>query len=398
MDEFSYHHGLVIEEFREKCKMTQAKLAELWPKPDGGEGVNTRYVQDIEYGKKHIEDSNTLRKLCDILHIPHWRVGLSEYDPFNPNSAPRQGHSMYNETLNTAESLIKRTWHLRRVAPLPFVEESVESLNRLFTYLRENIPPPLQLENHFMILYAQVQRLNAVIDVEHQRYESAFRTFESMHDIAVTIDHPATLALSLLGMGTELERAGKQQETVDRLEEARDESFRASKHVAALSNAYLARAYASNEQPAQFKRAIDTAQKIARDIKMYYGDGTDFVFHSISGILAERSYGYLEIKEPEKTLEMKDEIKRQIAVEGNVWLDAWIPLDWARAYMMLNDFEKSAEAALLFFHRASALQSPHAKSRAYRHLKALEGAGYGDMQAVKDFRNELQENDKQKLV
>jgi len=139
-------------------------------------------------------------KLHYFLHF--WNVL-----PFNPNFAPRQGHSMYNETLNTAESLIKRTWHLRRVAPLPY--------------------------------------------------------------------------------------------------------------------AYPARAYASNEQPAQFKRAIDTAQKIARDIKMYYGDGTDFVFHSISGILAERSYGYLEIKEPEKTLEMKDEIKRQIAVEGILNLNCY---------------------------------------------------------------------------
>ena len=47
------------------------------------------------------------------------------------------------------------------------------------------------------------------------------------------------------------------------------------------------------------------------------------------------------------------------------------------------------DEALLFFHRASALQSPHAKSRAYRHLKALDDAGYSDVQAVKDFREEL---------
>ncbi len=389
-----YHHGLTIREFREKGGMTQAKLAELWPKSPkfgGGEGVNVTYVQDIEHGKKHVDDPRTLRKLCDILAIPYWRFGLSEFDPFNPNAVPRLGNSMYNETLNTAECLIKRTWHLRRVAPLPFVEESVENLNRLFAYLRENIPPPLQLEDHFMMLYAQVQRLNAVMDVERQRYENALRAFERMHDIAVTIDHPATLALALLGMGTELERAGKQQEAVDRLEEARDESFRASKHVAALTNAYLARAYASNEQPAQFKRAIDTAQRIATDIKMYYGDGTDFVFHSISGILAERSYGYLEIKEPEKTLEMKDEIRRQIAVEGNVWLDAWIPLDWAKAYRMLGEVEKAVEAGREFYHKAKALQSPHASSRAYMFLESLESAGYGNVPAVQDFRDELEQ-------
>jgi hypothetical protein len=43
-----YHHGQTIKEFREKCGMTQFKLAELWPKTDGAEGVNWRYVQDVE--------------------------------------------------------------------------------------------------------------------------------------------------------------------------------------------------------------------------------------------------------------------------------------------------------------------------------------------------------------
>lgn len=386
----NYHYGITIREYREKRGMTQIQLANIWPKPDGEIGVSSEYVSLVETGKKHIVDLSTLRRLCDILGIPYWKLGLSEYDPFNPNAPLKQVSSMYDETLNTAEGLIKRTWHLRRVASLPYVEASVADLNRLFAYLREHMPPPLRLETRFQILYAQLLRLNAVMDVENQRYHDALDKFRQMYDIAVAIDHPATIAIALLGIGTETERMGKQQEAVDYLEAARDESFRASKHVAALVNAYLARAYASNHQPTQFKRAIDTAQKIALDIKLYYGDGTDFVFHSISGILAERSYGYLEIKEPQGTLDMKEEIKRQIVIEGNIWLDAWIPLDWARAYLLLGQIEHCVESGKEFYQKAAALQSAHAKSRAVRLLNTLEAAGYAGVPAVKAFRQELE--------
>ncbi|MGB8345562.1 MAG: helix-turn-helix transcriptional regulator [Ktedonobacteraceae bacterium] len=385
-----YHYGITIREYREKKGMTQAQLADVWPKRDGDIGVSSEYISLVETGKKHIVDSATLRSLCDILDIPYWTMGLSEYDPFNPHTFLEKETSLYDETLNTAENLIKRTWHLRRVAALPYVEEAVSDLNRLFAYIHEQMPPPFRLTLRFQVLYAQLLRLNAVMDVENQRYQEALDKFRQMHTIAVAIDHPATLAIALLGIGTEVERMGRQQEAIDYLEAARDESFRASKHVSALVNAYLARAYASHHQAMQFKRAIDIAQKIATDIKLYYGDGTDFVFHSLSGILAERSYGYLEIKEPQGTLDMKEEIKRQIAIEGNIWLDAWIPLDWARAHLMLGQIEQCVEAGKEFYQKALILQSPHAKSRAVRLLNTLETVGYGNEQSVQDFRRELE--------
>ena len=88
---------------------------------------------------------------------------------------------------------------------------------------------------------------------------------------------------------------------------------------------------------------------------------------------------------------MKDEIKQQITLEGNTWLDAWIPLDWARAYLMVGKAEKSVEAGREFYHKATALKSPHAKSRAFRLLNTLEAAGYRDVPAVKEFHKELYE-------
>jgi transcriptional regulator with XRE-family HTH domain len=380
-----YHFGLSIREGREKLGMTQAQLAEIWPKSGGGIGVSENYVSDVERGLKKITDLQTLRRLCDILQIPLWKVGLSEYDPHNPTNLKET--YMYNETLNTAESLIKRTWGLRRVMPVPYVEESVNDLNRLFEYLHENTPPPVRLDERFQILYAQVLRLNAVVDVENQRYEDALNKFRKMNEIAKKIDHPATLAMSYLNIGTELERMGKLEEAIDHLELARDESLRASKHIIVVTHAYLARCYASAGMKVKFERAIHAAIRTAKSIENFtYGDGTDFVFHSLSGVLAEKSYGHLEVNDPEATLAMKEEIKKQIALEANIWLDAWIPLDWARANLMLGRIEESVEEGLQFYKKAKQIKSPHAKSRAYRLLNTIESAGYSDHPDVKNFR------------
>lgn len=83
-----YYHGQVIRMYRRQRNMSQSELAERWPRADGAEGVNTRYVQDVEYGKKLISDPATLRKLATMLNIPLWSFGLSEYDPFQPTLQP----------------------------------------------------------------------------------------------------------------------------------------------------------------------------------------------------------------------------------------------------------------------------------------------------------------------
>jgi transcriptional regulator with XRE-family HTH domain len=102
MPKSSYHHGQTIKEYRKLKGWTQAQLAAVWPKIDGAEGVNVRYVQDVEYGDKRINDPEPLRKLSELLDIPLWKFGLSEYDPFNPVALPGYGKHMYDETLDVA--------------------------------------------------------------------------------------------------------------------------------------------------------------------------------------------------------------------------------------------------------------------------------------------------------
>ncbi len=81
----------------------------------------------------------------------------------------------------------------------------------------------------------------------------------------------------------------------------------------------------------RFERAIHTARTMAGALDGSYGNGTDFVFGRVSSILAEQSYGYLELGEPQKTLAMRREIEEQIGSDRDVRLGTWILLDWARA-------------------------------------------------------------------
>lgn len=138
----------------------------------------------------------------------------------------------------------------------------------------------------------------------------------------------------------------------------------------------------------RLERTVDTAFTLASHLSSY-GDETDSAFHSRSGILAEKSYGYLELNEPRKTLAMRDEIVRQIHLDQHTRLHSWIYLDWARAYLMLNEVEASAQAAREFFHRATALHSPHALRRAYHHLHTLEQGGYTTVRDVRELRELL---------
>jgi tetratricopeptide (TPR) repeat protein len=229
-----------------------------------------------------------------------------------------------------------------------------------------------------------------VLHVERRRYAEALDTYTGMYDTAKQLGEPATLAHALMNIGVELDRAGRKQEAVEHLEHARDVSFRANKAWAALIHSYLSQIYASSGESLRFQRASETAQTLAVYLPAYEND-EEAVFYNMSGVLAERSYGYLEIGKPEMTLAMKDEIMRQIRLDHNTRLETWIFLDWARAYLMLHEVEEGVKAAQEFLRRVSTLQSDHALRRVCEYLEDLENAGYADIPVVRDFREELKD-------
>ncbi len=143
--------------------------------------------------------------------------------------------------------------------------------------------------------------------------------------------------------------------------------------------------YGSTGDNYRFERAINTALNLAPST---YGDGTDFVYHRLSGILAEKSYGFLDLGLSEKTLAMREEIEEQIEKDNNNRLGTWIHLDWARAYSMQGKIEESVREGRDFYAKAQAMQSPHIVTRSKRFANRLM-KDYKDVQVVKDFYEEV---------
>lgn len=323
---------------------------------------------------------------------------MSEYNPNDPNTVPR-GKRLIDETLDLAEYSIKRFEDSYRTASLPVAVADARQLHSLFDYIKQHQPPTIRQEKRFLRLYAQALNLDGTIFIGYEEYEKALQTFQEMNQIAEQLGEPAWIAHSLLAIGTELHRkgyllrqagdtlewAGYLQQATQYLEKARDLSFSTSKHIAAFVHAYLARVDGSVRDNYHFEHAVDTALTLAPST---YGDGADFVHHRISGILAEKSYGFLDLGQPDKTLAMRTEIEAQIQKDANIRLAAWIHLDWAKAYRMQGKVEESIKEGREFYARAKAMQSPHILTRAKRFANTMI-YDYRDVQIVKDFYEEI---------
>jgi transcriptional regulator with XRE-family HTH domain len=396
-----YHYGITIREFREEMNMTQQQLADRWPKSErfgGGEGVNSTYIQDIEHGRKRIDDSQTLRKVCDILHIPYWRVGYSEYDPFTQTLLPGHGKSMYDETLDVVETLVRQIWSLRCAARISEADKGVMRLGRLFAYFNESLPPPVRLEKRYIFLYVQYLRLKATAYLEKKQYKAVMQIYEEIFSLVQYEAESSVKALALKSIGKELSRKGEHEQAVLYLEDAKDVALNGSRLLRAFIQSYLIRAYGGNKDELRFERAVNTGLTLARSLGDHE-DGTDFIYSwsAVSAIMAEQSWGYIELGMPEKTLAMREEITEALRVGQDTRVQAWIPLDWAKAYQMIGEIEKCIDELREFYRRCTIMGSSHALSQVDKVLASLDEDGYGNVQAVEDFREEIcEEKEKEK--
>ena len=386
-----YHYGLTIKEYREQRGMTQAQLAEAWPKSDGTTGVSPDYVSLVERGKRLIDDiPGTLRPLCDLLEIPYWKVGLSEYNPFNPGELPGRGRYLYDETLNAIEGLISNAWLLRQTASFPAVIKNVTLLQHLFQYLTLNTSKPSKLEFRYNALQAQLLRLQGMVYVEEGKETAAHDAFARMLRIAREINDPVASALACVGVGMGYTRREDHKEAVRYLEAARDYTFETSRQLSGLVISFLARAYAKNNDQYHFEQSIDTALRIAGRLNGDYGNGTDFSSHTLSDILEEKSNGYIDLGLGNETLKIRQDIEQRIRQDNNNYLAAWMPLDYAQAYLVIGEVEESIKELQNFYRNMNRqLQSPLGFEKVAAHMRKLHEKGYGNVQAVREFEEAL---------
>ena len=383
----NYHHGQVIKEFRKNMGMTQAQLAEQWPKSarrGKGVGASISYIQEIEYGKKHIEDIYTLRKLCDILHIPYWRFGLSEYDPHHdPLAFPV---SVFDECC--LNELIQATWYIRLSMPADITEQKINILNSVFNELISR-NPLLKQKKDFLRLYAQAKRLQSVLFAEKKNYDQALKSYFEMLEIVKETKDSTSLAMAYTRIGVELLRKGD-EEAVDYLEIARDETFQTSRELASLCSAFLARGYATIGDEKRFIRSIDTAINLAHDMVGKPLVTKDYVFHSYSGILEEKSNGFILLGNGKEALKVLPEIEKNIEREQHAYLKMWLPLDYAQCYMLLGEVEESVQCLCQFYENIKQHKSQRVFSCIPKHLRQLDERGYSDVKSVRDFKGMIQ--------
>jgi hypothetical protein len=164
-----------------------------------------------------------------------------------------------------------------------------------------------------------------------------------------------------------------------------------SKLLRAFIYSYLIRAYGGNKDALRFERAVNTGLTLARSIGDYE-DGTDFIYSwsAVSAIMAEQSWGYIELGMPEKALAMRSEITEALRIGQDVRVQAWIPLDWAKAYMLIGEIEECIKELREFYARCTVMGSSHALSQVNKVLHNLNERGYGDVPEVREFKEELQ--------
>lgn len=174
------------------------------------------------------------------------------------------------------------------------------------------------------------------------------------------------------------------------LEDARDAALDGRRLLRAFVTSYLIRAYGGNKDAVRFERAVATELTLAKGLDDIE-DGIDFIYSwsAVSAIMAKQSWGYIELGMPEKTLAMRGDITEALRIGQDIRVEAWIPRDWAKAYKMLREIEQCIAELREFYWRCTIMGSAHALSHASKVLRGLEEEGYGDVRAVRDFKEEL---------
>ncbi len=378
-EEMGYHYGMTIREYREAKGMTISQLAGLWPSKDYP-GVSFRYVSDIERGVKHISDLSVLRELARILQIPLWKLGLSEYNPFQ-----EENNIMTLFDKDALEQLIEDTWLIRLSMSVTITEEKVRKLSNIFEKLIE-VNPLLKSNKDFLRLYAQIVRLQAIMLVEKKQYFAALSLYREMVRIGEEIQDSVTLALAYSRVGVELLRLDQLKDAISYLEKAKDVSFKTGKELSSLCHAMLARGYAQVGIPEKFERAINTAINLGYSMVGIPTVTNEFVFHAYSGILEEKSNGLILLGNGQGAIKVLPEIEKHITLESNGYLRMWIPLDYAQAHMLEGNIEESIAELRRFYDNIREHNSSRVNNKVATHLEELEDRGYGGLQIVREFR------------
>lgn len=384
-----YHYGKTIREYREKKHMTLSQLASLWPSKDTG--VTLRYVSDIERGVKTIQDVQMLRKLAKLLDIPLWKLGLSEYNPFEETEQDLDRTRIPDYKL--LDSFVKQLLIIKATHGMT-LDTHVTYINKYLFNITQQYPRCLSDKN-FMRIYSQATRLNAIKAYENTQYGKSIKLYQKMIKVAEISKDIESITLANMGAGVELMRQERYQEAEPYLIHARDYSLHSSidKVVTALIHGMLARYYAYVDDMYHFEKFADYTANFCGGLHIGMNKSA-YVYHNPSQSLEEISNGYILLNNGKKALQVLPEIEKQTMADHNTPLEMWMPLDYAQSFLCLNEIEESIKYLEAFYHKISSIVTPHIRSKIAEHLQEIEKKGYGDIHAVKHFKDGILQEEK----
>ena len=381
-----YHYGKTIREYRMLRDLTLTQLAEKWPSKD--QGVTVRYVSDIERGVKHVGDPLILRDLASMLQIPLWKFGLSEYNPFQ-DIEQSIIQSSRKPDMFLLDAFIQQLWTIRMLNGIA-IDNHVSYINTLLDETMREYPT-LSKDNNFMHMYAQATRLSAIKAYEQKDYTNAVSLFCKMIDIAEISSNRDDMVIAYMGAGVELMRQEEYKESEKYLQKAKDVSFDASKDLASLVYGRLTRYYASIGDIYNFEKNYNFAINFGRIVHDSLNKSV-YVLDSISQTMEELSNGYILLNDGRKALEVLPDIEKQIEQEKNKPLAMWIPLDYAQAFLCLDEIEESIKWLKVFREKIAPIATIHIMSKVTGHIREIETKGYGTMPVVREFKEMLRES------
>jgi tetratricopeptide (TPR) repeat protein len=288
--------------------------------------------------------------------------------------------------MNSLFETIEDIWYIRLNMPIDITEKKIMSLANIFTNLLNNNPRLLN-NNDFLVLYAQVKRLQEVAYTERHDYEMSLKYSYEMLEQAKNAGDRISESIAMTRIGVELLR-DENKDALDYLERARDLSFlTSSKEVGAYCYSFLARGYATFGDEKRFMQAINTAITLADNMKGQPVVTKDYIFHAYSAVLEEKSNGLILLGRGKDALNELHEIDVQIAKENNIYLKMWMPLDYAQSFMLMGEIETSIKWLETFYATIKNCKSARILSTVERHLDQLDKLGYANLPVVKSFKN-----------
>lgn len=341
--------GELVKAYRKQRGWTQGELAERW-------GHSRGYVAQIERGQRKLDSASQLVRLADILDIPAEKLeAIGRGIPARQTQTPttqQADNAIFAMLLAPGRDMVRLSYLVWQADQHPVIEENLRQLvfrldMALTSYGGEFRKPAQQL-------LAYAHQMQGKIALDHLNFAAASGHFSEMVALGQELNDADIIATGMVQQGSLLRKRGRFEAAFRCFEAAKPFADVASASIQGMRAMLMARGYYDFGDEQGFLRAIDSALKIALDMK----DSIDSLANefTLDDVLCEQACGFNELWKPEKALEIYQETDRlrpsRLLREQGSYI-----INKAQAYLHLGDLDQGIKLALKGIRLASAYKS-----------------------------------------